>query len=199
MGRSVPVICEYCGKSFLKRVADINRTNHNFCCKRCAGSFLSREAEKEFWNKSRIDESGCRIWCGSINKCGYGTLHMNGRSERAHVVAYRFAHPNENIGNKCVCHTCDNPACVNPQHLFLGTHAENMADMQRKLRGNHKYSPELVGMVRHTSISSSDVAQRLGISERSVRRMRQKKDGKYQFYTHWMPLPEAPKEAQDER
>jgi hypothetical protein len=178
--------------TFLKRIADIKRTNHNFCCKGCAGDFLTKKAEKEFWEKSHSDESGCRIWNGSKNKYGYGTLHINGKMEHAHVFAYRIANHKADINGLCVCHTCDNPSCVNPAHLFLGTHTENMADMQRKLRGPHKYSPEMVNAVRRMGGSSSDIAKKTGVRERSVRRMRQKKNGKYQFYSHWRSLPEGP-------
>jgi hypothetical protein len=195
MGRSITVVCEYCNKTFLKRVVDVNRTNHNFCCKRCAGDYWAQKSEKEFWNRSHIDKNGCRIWDGAKNKDGYGTLRMKGKASQAHVIAYKIAHPSENIEGKCVCHTCDNPKCVNPAHLFLGTHAENMADMQRKLRGYHKYGPELVNTVRNMMGSSFEIAHNTGVGERTVRRMRQMRNGVYEFYAHWQPLPQPPQKG----
>lgn len=194
MGRSIEVNCEFCGKPFLKRAADIKRTEHDFCCKRCAGDFLSKKTEDQFWSRSQVDENGCRIWSGFKNKCGYGALRFRGKIEGAHIVAYRLAHPKDKINGLCVCHTCDNPACVNPKHLFLGTHLDNMADMQQKMRGYHKYTPETVSMVRDLKGTSSDISKSFGIRERTVRRMRQKNNGGYMFYSHW-PLPEPPQKG----
>lgn len=84
--------------------------------------------------ESRIDKSGdCWIWQGRARQGGYGYLGWCGENERAHRVAWMIAHgpiPN----GLCVCHTCDNPLCVRPSHLWLGTQLENNEDKVRKGR-----------------------------------------------------------------
>lgn len=78
--------------------------------------------------------SGCWLWLGSMRKpAGYGCLHVNGGSESAHRaswMAFRGPIP----AGKFVCHRCDIKSCVNPAHLFLASHAGNMADMKAKGR-----------------------------------------------------------------
>src|SRR5262245_28628148 len=86
----------------------------------------------------RLIEGDCHIFDGCLNNKGYGTVRYGGRSSGrlvlAHRVTYEHWHGPIPKGLE-VMHTCDRPACCNPNHLVLGTHAENMADMRRKGRG----------------------------------------------------------------
>ena len=82
------------------------------------------------------DDHGCWLWMGYRNKDGYGKFQLaHRRNDLAHRVAWRFFRAEIPVG-KYVLHRCDIPACVNPDHLFIGTQRENVLDMFRKGRGN---------------------------------------------------------------
>jgi hypothetical protein len=102
--------------------------------------FVSRPVADRFWEKVFVagpDE--CWEWEGSTNhhpdrKCAYGMIWHNGRNRKATHVSWELANGAPVPKGKMICHTCDNPTCVNPAHLWPGTMSENITDAVRKGR-----------------------------------------------------------------
>lgn len=90
-----------------------------------------------FWDKvDRRNSDACWLWLAYRDTNGYGWVAHNRRKTGAHRVAWELTN-GPILDGQHVLHRCDNPGCVNPDHLFLGTHGDNMADMREKLR--HPY------------------------------------------------------------
>lgn len=88
-----------------------------------------------FWEKAdRSSGDGCWPWVGARNPDGYGSFGIGGRAVGAHRVAWEIENGRIPAGMH-ILHSCDNPQCVRPSHLSLGTHADNMADCKAKGRG----------------------------------------------------------------
>lgn len=129
----------------------------------------------QFWAKVRKQPGdGCWEWTGSFNDKGYGKVRVDGRMVRAHRVAWELAHgPLSLPADATVCHRCDNPACVRPDHLFLGTQLDNIRDRDAKGRaargaqtGAAKLSDEDVRAIRAAAgdLSGRALARRYGVS-----------------------------------
>jgi hypothetical protein len=118
-----------------------------------------------FWAK--VDRRGadeCWPWKRGVDKNGYGKTYANGKHVRAHRVSWQLAR-GRSADELSVCHTCDNPVCCNPTHLFLGTNAENMRDKIAKGRARYE-----CGESHHAAkLTAADVAairRRLAAGER---------------------------------
>lgn len=100
------------------------------------GYIRTKTPEERFWEKvdKSSGEDACWLWTGYCdNKKGYGRIRWRGRPHVASRVAWEIAHgiPDDDL---FVLHSCDNPRCVNPAHLFLGTNQDNIDDRERKNR-----------------------------------------------------------------
>ena len=140
-------------------------------------------AYERFWEKvAKGGHDECWEWTGAKWRSGYGIVRINGRRHRVHRVAYEFAVGPIPDGLN-VCHTCDNPPCCNPAHLFLASHAENMADMAAKGRQrgpsgeSHHKAKLTVAIVRTirewapTGWPQRDLAAAFGVSQTTIGRI----------------------------
>lgn len=84
----------------------------------------------------RNDETGCWEWIGARHRQGYGQFYIDGKILLSHRVAWMLRHGSMPTPEQKVCHRCDNPRCVNPDHLFLGSQADNARDCVAKGRAN---------------------------------------------------------------
>ena len=88
-------------------------------------------------NKIIVDDvTDCWLWQGGKNNLGYGMIRDENKMRTSHRVSYEEHNQVKIPKGMCVCHRCDNPACINPNHLWLGTRGDNMQDMITK--GRHK-------------------------------------------------------------
>lgn len=125
--------------------------------------------------------TGCWLWLDGVDGSGYGRLTVDGRRVRAHRVSLIAAVGD--IGALCALHRCDQPSCVNPEHLFAGTMKDNTQDMLKKGRGRHgpvrrgedapmaKLTPASVMEVRMLHAAGAtfaDIGRRYNVSYQSI-------------------------------
>ena len=89
-----------------------------------------------FWAKVNKTDY-CWLWTACKDKDGYGSFWYKGDMRPAHRIVYEFTYGGVSQG-KLICHHCDNPSCVNPTHLFLGSHKDNAQDMLYKGRNSNQ-------------------------------------------------------------
>ncbi len=99
-----------------------------------------------------LSKSGCWEWNGVLNQGGYGRIFINGKGQMAHRVSYQLVCGPIPDG-MLVLHKCDNPCCIRPEHLFLGTHQDNSDDMIRKGRGRWATSEEMSARIKGRAAS----------------------------------------------
>lgn len=129
--------------------------------------------------------SGCWLWTTGLIKAGYGTLYWEGTTLRAHRMSYEvFVGPIPD--GLFICHSCDNRACINPDHLWPGTHRDNIDDKIRKGRAPtkipHAQGVAMRDMARFASVSQ--VARAFGVSQGTAHDV---------IRCKWSSLEETPK------
>lgn len=144
------------------------------------------ELQRSLWDRfhdkiSPEPNSGCWLWTGAVKELGYGVIGRGTRQQgtvKAHRAAYEL-YKGEISAGKIVCHKCDNPACVNPDHLFLGTLADNMRDCVKKgrnfipdNRGERaswaKLTYDAVSHIRTKSLPGTQFAKMYGVSKSAI-------------------------------
>ena len=134
-----------------------------------------RPIAERFWEKViRQSARDCWLWNASTFHSGYGRFTVNNRSVGAHRVSWELTNgpvPDD----MCVLHSCDNPRCVNPAHLFIGTHGDNSHDRDRKgrtARGERIWNSKLtrydVALIRASTSTAEKIARRFGIHKSLV-------------------------------
>lgn len=158
--------------------------------------------DQRFWRYVQPSGEGCWHWQGAVNEHGYGVIGRAGRGTglvKAHRLAYEIATGRQLRRDQLVCHHCDNPRCVNPDHLFVGTHRDNWNDMHRKGRGSPP--PQLLGSknpsaklsegripevfrLRALGLTTHQIADVFGISRTSVCAVLNRKTWRHVHATH---------------
>lgn len=136
-----------------------------------------RSAVERFWEKVNKDApNGCWEWTGSQHDFGYGSIYVNNKMMLTHRFSYEL-HNGPIPPNMFCCHTCDNPRCCNPQHLFLGSNNDNVSDMIKKGRdsrgtGSAKLTEAQVIEIRQKyaqgSVTHMELASEYGLDRSSV-------------------------------
>lgn len=167
--------CLKCGKPAVGR--DLCRAHYQQMWKQglFTGGYLKRFTLKErLLQKVEKSPNGCWLFDGNKNWNGYGLIWHDGKAIRAHRASYMaFVGPLD--ANAVVCHSCDIPACVNPEHLFVGTRLENNRDAKKKKRnafgernGHCKIPDREIPLIRASSETQTSLARRYGVDPSTI-------------------------------
>lgn len=172
-GCSKPFVARgFCGAHYM----EARRSDPAFSCIRPRGTL-----EERFFRKVVVTDD-CWKWVGPVRPNGYGQIQEGGKGSRtisAHRLSYQI-HKGEIPEGLVVMHSCDNPSCVNPDHLSAGTYKENTSDMIAKGRkrtvapkgtgnGKAKLNDGLVRYIRQSDKKPASIARELGLSENCIR------------------------------
>lgn len=131
----------------------------------------------------------CWEWIGGKDPNGYGRMNVEGRPTLVHRISYRI-HRGSIPDGMVICHKCDNPSCVNPDHLFVGSQADNIADMHNKgrtrkrgLKGeshaNSKLTEDAVRSIRVSAESATALSRKYNVSRAVIHDVRERKTWKH--------------------
>ena len=135
------VKCAHCLNEFDRgyRISAARAARPQYCSSECRIAERRLQSEHalaiSFWGRTVRQSNGCLHWGGRLDQNGYGRVDFEGKPRLAHRIAYKLAY-GEDPGDMYVCHSCDNPTCVEPQHLWLGSQSDNMSDASAKGRLN---------------------------------------------------------------
>ncbi len=177
--------CSLCG-SPVKREGN-PRKHFISCSKACRRILWIRFSVKpltdRFW--AYVEKSnGCWLWTGPIQQSGHGFICVGPKGGARKINAHRLSwelHFGQIPPGLLVCHKCDNPPCVNPSHLFLGTHADNTKDMVDK--GRHRprrvLTVEAVIAIRASKVPDRELGEQYGVSPAAIRFVKSRRNWKW--------------------
>jgi len=113
-----------------------------------------------------VPESGCWLWEGALDRNGYGVFRLDGKATGAHRASYRLLVGD--VGQAHVLHSCDNPCCVNPSHLYLGDHKDNMRDMADKARASRGEKCNFAKLTEDQVLQVKSMLDKSGLSHREI-------------------------------
>lgn len=138
--------CLKCGSQFQTAQHRINRGGGKYCSQKCYETRPPKPIEKRFWSKVSKTET-CWVWTGAHGQSGHGVVSTGQKSTQASRISWEL-HFGTIPNGLMICHHCDNPPCVRPDHLFLGTQKDNMKDSCVKYRQQKKYTPGTIRLIR---------------------------------------------------
>lgn len=138
-----------------------------------------RDFESRFWNNTIENENGCWEWQGATHaKTGYGIITLEGQARTTHTVSYEQA-KGEIPEDLFVLHKCNNRICINPDHLYVGTHDDNMRDMANagSVKGSKNFNSilneeevqEIRKLIASKMITYANIAQQYGVKRQTVK------------------------------
>jgi len=153
---------------------------------------MTKSFEERVWEKVDIPHGGfgCWEWDASRTSQGYGRFSLDKKMVLVHRLIYEMVNGPIPDG-LCVCHHCDNPPCVNPSHLFIGTNADNVRDRDEKGRtSSRKGSDNTQAKLTEGNVkdirtrltegeTTASVARMFGVSQRNIRKI-----GNHKVWTH---------------
>ena len=145
--------------------------------------------QQRFSASWELGNNGCWNWLGNLSPNGYGRIKFNGKIVRSHRFSWMQKNAQDIPNGMVVCHSCDNPTCVNPEHLFLGTVADNVADCVRKGRhargerlshprasgennGNSRLTLEQVNIIKSDIRTQRAIASKFGVSQALISKIK---------------------------
>lgn len=136
--------------------------------------------QKRFDVRHTVDASGCWPWIGGADRGGYGRFYVGDHTVQAHRASWML-HRGPIPEGKLVCHHCDVPGCVNPDHLFVGTDGDNAADRSIKFRSYSSTEPrgrirklteDDVRRIRTSKRSCGQIAREIGVHPNTISKVR---------------------------